>query len=145
MTQEDHHSAQVKLWLHQVSARLSCFQKTASHNLSSNEQREWWLKLFLEGCTLMNTLEQFCHKITVTETGCWVPPNRTVARLRLKGRRIYAYQLVYWGGNTLIPAQGEVVRHRCHNRKCVNPEHLEHGTQRDNKHDEVTKWITGPQ
>lgn len=30
---------------------------------------------------------------------------------------------------------GQVVRHKCDNRKCVNPKHLEYGTQGDNLND----------
>ncbi|WP_157946938.1 HNH endonuclease [Thalassobius sp. I31.1] len=29
-----------------------------------------------------------------------------------------------------------VVRHRCHNRRCFNPDHLQFGTQADNKRDD---------
>lgn len=31
----------------------------------------------------------------------------------------------------------EVVRHKCHNRKCCNPDHLEKGSRKDNYHDSV--------
>ncbi|WP_121095621.1 HNH endonuclease [Roseinatronobacter ekhonensis] len=30
----------------------------------------------------------------------------------------------------------EVVRHRCHNRRCINPEHLTLGSKADNKRDD---------
>lgn len=39
----------------------------------------------------------------------------------------HAYEKVYGG----IPA-GSVVKHKCDNRRCVNPEHLELGSQSSN-------------
>lgn len=36
-----------------------------------------------------------------------------------------------------------VVRHRCHNRLCINPEHLALGTQADNKRDDWENWAGG--
>jgi hypothetical protein len=38
----------------------------------------------------------------------------------------------YYQEKTGIDLTGLVVRHKCDNRKCINLEHLEHGTQRDN-------------
>jgi len=38
----------------------------------------------------------------------------------------------YYQKMTGINLTGLVVRHKCDNRKCINMEHLEHGTQRDN-------------
>jgi hypothetical protein len=35
-----------------------------------------------------------------------------------------------------VPSFDDVVRHRCHNGLCVNPEHLEVGTRADNKRDD---------
>ena len=42
-----------------------------------------------------------------------------------------------------IASEDHVVRHRCHNRLCVNPEHLELGTQADNKRDDWEFWAGG--
>jgi len=36
-------------------------------------------------------------------------------------------------------ARGEVVRHRCDNPRCINPVHLERGTQLDNVRDRVER------
>lgn len=35
--------------------------------------------------------------------------------------------------------KGKVVRHKCDNPRCINPEHLELGTYRDNIHDMLSR------
>lgn len=59
------------------------------------------------------------------------------ARAQYKGKQILAHRLAYCLANDLEPEQikGVVIRHRCDNPSCVNPEHLEPGTQADNLHD----------
>ena len=42
---------------------------------------------------------------------------------------------VIQAGNALIPSDDDVVRHKCHNRRCINPAHLTHGTQLENIND----------
>ncbi|MDF3420095.1 hypothetical protein HKX23_17025 [Sulfitobacter sp. KE29] len=37
----------------------------------------------------------------------------------------------------------QVVRHRCHNRRCINPEHLTIGDRRDNLYDELDRRANG--
>ena len=61
---------------------------------------------------------------------------KTPRRVTWKGKRLYAYQLLCVASQGVLPRQDEVVRHRCHNRRCINPEHLQLGTQQDNIHDE---------
>ena len=45
--------------------------------------------------------------------------------------------------NREIASRDHVVRHRCHERLCVNPAHLELGTQADNKRDDWVYWAGG--
>lgn len=54
--------------------------------------------------------------------------------MKNKGKRIYVHRLAYetWVGP--IP-EGHVIRHKCDNPPCINPEHLETGTQGDNVRD----------
>ena len=56
-----------------------------------------------------------------------------------------AHRVVYAEHNGDIP-KGMLVRHLCHNRKCVNPEHLAIGTMKDNRQDDIDvgkDWFVG--
>jgi hypothetical protein len=37
----------------------------------------------------------------------------------------------------------KVARHRCHNPPCINPEHLELGSQADNRQDDFDREAGG--
>lgn len=56
------------------------------------------------------------------------------------GRR-YAHRVAYCQANglTLDQIKGQVVRHKCDNPSCVNPQHLELGNQADNIADAVSR------
>lgn len=57
------------------------------------------------------------------------------------GKLIKAHRLAYCNANgkLLDDIAGLVVRHKCDNRKCLNPDHLEIGTNADNTHDRHTR------
>lgn len=46
------------------------------------------------------------------------------------------HRMVYYEATGGLP---EVVRHKCDNPRCINPEHLEGGTQQDNVNDTVSR------
>ena len=54
--------------------------------------------------------------------------------LQHRGKQVLAHRLAYCQANGLdiSDIDAQVVRHKCDNPKCVNPEHLELGTQSDN-------------
>lgn len=43
----------------------------------------------------------------------------------------------------LAATRDQIVRHRCHNRRCVNPRHLELGDRLDNLRDELERRANG--
>ena len=91
------------------------------------------------------TFEKFIQKINLTET-CWIWTARTnsqtgygelaLQKQRRKWRPHAAHRLSWYFFRGTIPS-GLVIRHKCHNRGCVNPEHLLIGTQKDNIHDSI--------
>jgi hypothetical protein len=57
------------------------------------------------------------------------------------GRKIPLHRKVYCTAYNISPESiaGLVVRHKCDNPRCINPEHLELGTVKDNVHDCITR------
>lgn len=71
-----------------------------------------------------------------TDDGCWLwtGPVNNQGYGRLRGR--YAHRMAYElanGSSSLSSTQ--VIRHACDQRRCVRPDHLLPGTQRDNMRD----------
>ena len=58
---------------------------------------------------------------------------------------VQAHRWVYEQEVGAIP-DGLMIRHLCHNKKCVNPDHLEPGTMKDNRQDDIDAgkdWFKG--
>lgn len=86
----------------------------------------------------------------VDDNGCWnwkgatasgygvIVLNRKVAAEHGVGRNYQTHRASYEIHHRQIP-EGHVVRHKCDNKLCLNPDHLEVGTQRENIQDAIDR------
>jgi hypothetical protein len=74
------------------------------------------------------------------ETGCWEWKDKLghngYGRLQFDKKSIQAHRFSYEHFNDHLK-EGFVICHTCHNRKCVNPEHLRQDTQSSNMIDMI--------
>ena len=71
-----------------------------------------------------------------SETGCIETPTLGARRVRFKGRQLPAYRFIFCVLNQVVAGYDDVVRHRCDNGRCINPDHLELGSRGENLQDE---------
>lgn len=90
----------------------------------------------------MDIIERLlAHSKYEAETGCqnWTGALRDgYGMVWYKGRLVSAHRLMWEFSNGEIP-KGIQVLHKCDNRKCINPDHLFSGSQRDNIQDAISK------
>src|SRR5438445_7913613 len=88
-----------------------------------------------EGRLTKKEIERFWSSASPNESGCLVwggsVSSNGYGAVYLQGRRYRAHRLAYELRKGIIPA-GKQLDHLCRNRLCINPEHLEAVTQKEN-------------
>ena len=75
-----------------------------------------------------------CHGAQLSIDECWIwKPDADASR-----ERAAPYRAFYIHIKGPIPS-GVILRHKCDNRQCMNPNHLEPGTAKDNVHDKMDR------
>ena len=77
------------------------------------------------------------------DNGCMVTDTNQPRKVRFLGGQDRAYRFVFCIRNRLATNRDQVVRHLCHNRRCVNPRHLAIGDRRDNLNDDRDRRANG--
>ena len=73
---------------------------------------------------------------TATDQGCIVTGTTARRKVRFHGRQAAAYRFVFCVLSGTVASFDDVVRHKCHNPLCINPEHLVLGTRAENQQDD---------
>jgi hypothetical protein len=76
------------------------------------------------------------------ENACWLwtgaASGNGYGEFHDRGHTLCAHRVAWELANGPIPA-GMVIRHKCDNKLCVRPDHLEVGTQADNQRDKAVR------
>jgi HNH endonuclease len=88
------------------------------------------------------TYQRFMAKVSLSEHGCWLWTGAKTrdgyGKLEVDGRTVYAHRLAYEHWHEPI-GDGLRILHKCDTPECVNPDHLQLGTQADNVADMYAK------
>lgn len=87
---------------------------------------------------MSNHLGCIVDNITIDSNNCWnwnkSCSSSGYGQIMINSIRYNVHRYVYEEVNGLLPTN-LVVRHKCHNKKCCNPEHLISGTRSENYED----------
>ena len=103
----------------------------------ADESQQWFASILANHQEeALNRASALVAQGLVSESGCIETPTLDARKVRFKGRQLPAYRFIFCVLNGITAGYDDVVRHRCNNRRCINPDHLELGSRGENLQDE---------
>lgn len=149
--------AKINAWLQKGTNSLIDFRRSPFHDTLRSETRDHYTNLFEnheDG--LLASVERLLRDAKVREPrpvsmsncraldGCWeLKTHNNPKTITINGYEDLAYRFIPIVLTADLMGEREVVRHLCHNRACVCPDHLVIGTYQQNKQDETERVYAG--
>lgn len=80
--------------------------------------------------------ERILKKISITDSGCWEYTGKKdrcgYGVFKIGGRNLGAHKVSYILHKGDFDQDNKEMMHLCHNRCCINPEHIKPGTHKEN-------------
>lgn len=115
--------------------------KSITVNSQSEEWYDWVLKNDIKQAQRL--AHSLLEKGVEDENGCIVSDTEHPRKVRYRGNQDRAYRFIFYVLNEKVPNDDEVVRHLCHNKCCMNPNHLALGERSDNRDDDRLREAYG--
>ena len=145
------------IWLTEGKRNLAEFQRSPFHDTLRTEIRDHYTNLFenfpketlakVEALLRAAKIEEpLSPSMSASRTleGCWeLKTHDKPKTVTVNGTTDYAYRFTPMVLNAELMGEREVVRHLCHNRACVCPDHLVIGSYQQNTQDEDERRYAG--
>lgn len=94
-------------------------------NKTNNHNKEYYSKAY----------EKIKNNINIIENDCWEYNGHIngtgYKNIKILNKTIPTHRVMFYFKNPKI-SQNMIIRHKCNNKSCCNPDHLEYGSIRDN-------------
>ena len=145
------------IWLAEGKRNLAEFQRSPFHEVLRNERRDSYTDLFENHpAEVLAKVRELLVAAKITDPlppsmsasrtleGCWELKTREKPKtVSIRGITDYAYRFIPMVLSAELMGEREVVRHLCHNRACVCPDHLAIGSYQQNTQDEHERRYAG--
>jgi Zinc-binding loop region of homing endonuclease len=137
-------TSEIQRWLDVGRNNLAEHYRTEFHDNLRNPSRDYWTNVFeAHADDALERVAGLLQEAKLRSDGCMVLGGKTPRKVKFKGGRKYAYQFVHTVLSAMEASYQDVVRHTCHNRNCIRPDHLIGGTRAQNYQDERERRYLG--